>query len=119
MLRFFPILRKNINNTQIIKKRQIYRVSKKRFKKIAKWFSNVFYQSKIIWLEIAVHDEYEKIRPGVSKRIVEYNKIIEDEFKDNFLQIKNALNEVNGFNSDNIHLNKFGHRKVSELLLKK
>lgn len=117
--RFFPILRKNINNTQIIKKRQIYRVSKKRFKKIAKWFSNVFYQSKIIWLEIAVHEEYEKIRPGVSKRIVEYNQIIEDEFKDNFLQIKNALNEVNGFNSDNIHLNKFGHRKVSELLLKK
>ena len=117
--RFFPILRKNINNTQIIKKRQIYRVSKKRFKKIAKWFSNVFYQSKIIWLEIAVHEGYEKIRPGVSKRIVEYNQIIEDEFKDNFLQIKNALNEVNGFNSDNIHLNKFGHRKVSELLLKK
>jgi len=117
--KFFSLLRKNINNTKIIKKRQIYRVPKKRFKKTVKWFSNVFCDSKIIWLEIAIHEDYEKIRPGVLKRIAEYNQIIEEEFKDNFLQIKNALNEVNGFNSDNIHFNKFGHKIVSELLLKK
>lgn len=117
--RFFPILRKNLYNPKIVKKRQVYRVNKKNFKKTVKKFLAVFKQAKIFWLEIVAHSDYEKIRPGVSSRITEYNKIIEDELKDNFVFIKKSINEVNGFNEDNIHWNKFGHKIVYEILLKK
>ena len=59
------------------------------------------------------------MRPGVTKRIDQYNKILADELKDNLISIQKFINDVNGFNSDNIHLNKSGHKVVSEVLLNK
>ena len=117
--RFFPSLKKYLYDFRIIRKRQLFRVSKISFKKTIKKFLAVFSEAKIFWLEIVAHSDYEKIRPGVRSRITEYNEIIEDELKDNFISIKKSINEVNGFNEDNIHWNKFGHKIVYERLLNK
>jgi hypothetical protein len=118
-LRFFPLIRKNLYNYKIIKRRQVLRVSKKNFKKTIKRFLSVFNKSKIFWLEIVANSDYEKIRPGVQKKIFEYNNIIKDILNDDLILIKKSLNDANGYNSDYVHWNKFGHQVVSELLLNK
>ena len=118
-LRFFPLIRRFLVDPKLIRFRQISRVSKKSFKKTIKRLAAVFKDSRILWLEIAVNSNYEKQRPGVTKRIDEYNKILADELKDNLISIQKSINDVNGFNSDNIHLNKSGHKVVSEVLLNK
>ena len=118
-LRYFPLIRKNLYNYWIIKKRQVFRVSKKNFKKTIKRFLAVFGESKIFWLEIVANSNYEKFRPGVLKRIFDYNNIIEKELNENLIHIKNSLNDVSGYNSDCVHWNKFGHKVVSQLLLNK
>ena len=117
--RFFPLIRRFIHDPKIIKSRQIHRVSQKNFKKTIKRFLSVFIYSKILWLEIVAHSNYEMQRPGITKRMNEYNKILENELKDNLINTKKFIYDVNGFNSDNIHWNRLGHKVVSELILKK
>lgn len=118
-LNFVPLIRKFLIYPKIIKFRQVSRVSKKSFKKTIKRLLAVFRDSKILWLEIVANSNYEKQRPGVTKRINEYNKILGDELKDNLIGIKKFINEVNGFNSDNIHLNKEGHKIIANEIYKK
>jgi hypothetical protein len=117
--RFFPSLRKNLYNPRLIKRRQVYRVPKGSFRKTVKKFSLIFNEAKIFWLEIVAESKYENDRPGVGKRISQYNTIIEETLKDDLVYIKKPLLQSVGFNNDGIHWNKSGHKVVSEILLDK
>ena len=62
---------------------------------------------------------YENDRPGVGKRISDYNNLIEKNVTGDFVDIMGSLLNTEGFSSDGIHWNKSGHKVVSEILLDK
>jgi len=117
--RRFSFLRKNLFNPKLILRRQVYRVSKRSFRKTVKKFSLIFKDAKIFWLEIVAESKYENDRPGVGKRISDYNNIIEKNVTGDFVDIMGSLLNTEGFSSDGIHWNKSGHKVVSEILLDK
>jgi len=117
--RFFPSLRKNLYNPRLVLNRQVYRVSKRSFRKTVKRFSLIFKEAKIFWLEIVAESKYESCRPGVGDRIGEYNNIIRENLDGDLISIMDPLIKVKGFNSDSIHWNKAGHNVVGDILLKK
>lgn len=71
------------------------------------------------WIEIAVGPEYEKIRPGVSKRINSYNNIITSIYGGNVIKIYNVLLEKNGLNMDSVHWNVEGHKEAYNILVER
>ena len=115
----FSKLKMFVYNPAWIKNRKIFRVSKVSFKKTAKKLRLMFDQSKIFWLEICAADGYERSRPGVQKRIVDYNQILEEIYNNDLIWVKAKLLEVNGFNEDNLHWNKCGHKAIADVLIKK
>jgi hypothetical protein len=110
-------LRKTFYNPSWIKKRQISRTSKASFKKTAKKLRLLFDDAKIFWLEICAADAYERARPGVQRRIIKYNQILEGIYGERLIPVKEKLLEVEGFNADNLHWNKRGHEVVSKILI--
>ena len=48
-----------------------------------------------------------------------YNKIIENIYGSDFVPILEKITLENGFNSDNLHWNKNGHKVVSKILMEK
>jgi len=77
----------------------------------------VFKDSRIYWLEIITAPNYEHARPGVHKRIAEYNAIIEDVYGEGMVYVKEKMMDENGLNSDGIHWNTQGHKVISEIIL--
>jgi len=117
--RFFSIIRKIIYNPKFIKWRNLYRVSPKRFKIALIRFRQIFISSRIIFIEINAHDNYEIARPNVLKRINEFNEIIKNIFPEGIIRVKDQLVRQNGYNSDNLHLDAKGHSIVAKLVIKK
>lgn len=115
----FRKIKKHVYNPKWIKRRALHRVSPSSFKKSAKKFKMIFDEAEFYWLEICIKDGYESARPGVLKRCNEYNQILREVFKENVLDVKSEILSVNGFNEDNLHWNKHGHRVVAEMLTKK
>ena len=117
--RYFSRFKKYLYYPSLIKRRSVYRVSKRNFRKTLTKFKLIFSHSTIYWLEICAGLGYEEIRPGVNKRMEDYNKIIKEIYTDYFVTINHELHNVNGFNDDNLHLNKKGHRAIADLLIDK
>jgi len=118
--KYFANLKKYVNRPSLIKKRQLYRVTKKQFQRAVKKFNLIFSHSKIFWLEISVGSKYEVFRPGIEGRKSEYNEIIKNVYGEDFVPIQEKLLEINGFNSlDHGHQNKRGHRAVADILIEK
>ena len=118
--KYFRNLKKYVNHPSLIRKRQLYRVTKNQFQRAAKKFSLIFSQSKIFWLEISVGSKYEDSRPGIESRKQEFNEIIKSVYSEGFVPIQEKLLEINGFNSiDHGHQNKRGHRAVADILIEK
>tara|TARA_B100000029_G_scaffold505638_1_gene586654 strand:+ start:3769 stop:4410 length:642 start_codon:yes stop_codon:yes gene_type:complete len=115
----FNSLKDRIYDPNLIRRRAIYRVSEKNFKKSALKLRNLFSSSKIFWLEVSANDNYENKRPGVKKRMRNYNKILESIFKEGFLEICNQVKDVDGFNKDGLHLNVFGHKEIFRIITQK
>ena len=116
---FFRFLRKHLYSPKLIKWRNKNRVTKSSFKKTLLTLKISFPKAKIYWLELTVDPEYEKIRPGVLKKIKEYNKIIHNIFNDNFVYINDSMLSNLGFNKDKLHWNKRGHTLVANKILSK
>lgn len=116
---FFRYLKKAMNSPGLIKRRQVSRVSKRRFKKTLKKFKLLFNKSKIFWLDISVAPDYENTRPGIVNRIETYNNIIESTYGDDMVKVNKSLQEVRGHCTDSVHINKNGHEIISEALLNK
>jgi lysophospholipase L1-like esterase len=95
-----------------------YRVSPTKFKRNIRKIQAVFPNSKIYWLEIftSASGGYEEHRPGVLKRIAQFNEIIQKTVKSGFIPIHNELNASGGVNADHLHLNAKGHRKIFEII---
>ena len=116
---FFGKIKKYVFHPALIKRRQVYRVSKRRFRKTIKKFKLIFPQSKIFWLGICAGSEYEKTRPGVNNRMKDDNKSIEEIYGNDCIKIQEKMLEINGFNVDNLHWNKRGHAAVADILLER
>jgi len=114
---FFRFLKKHIYSPWLIKFRQKSRVKKSVFKKTLLTLQLYFPKSKIYWLELAVDHDYENIRPGVLKKINEFNKIIKSVFGDGFVKVNELIKKNRGFNKDKLHWNNKGHKLVAEKLL--
>lgn len=110
---FFKYLKKHIYNPNFINKRMICRVSKKSFRMTLKKFKLIFSESKILFIEICAGLGYESARPGVTKRIIEYNEIVKEIYVDDVVSVNKLLMERNGFSADNLHLNKQGHHVLA------
>ena len=117
--RLFRYFAKHLFNPKVIKWRKVYRVSKKSYKKTLTKFKNIFNKSRILFIEINVGDGYERARPGVLKRIDDFNDIINEIYPEGLIRVKNKINKYKGLNVDNIHLNLEGHRVIAELIEKK
>lgn len=102
--RFMPI-------NKLRKLRNVTYVNKSDFEsyiiKIVKSFNNV----KLFWIGVLPAKlEYEKIVPGITKNIIEYNNIINLKSKElTFKYISTELINENCIMSDNHHLTKLGH----------
>ncbi len=114
--RLFSRINQFVNNPSLIGFRQVSRVRKTSFRKTARKLRLLFEDSRIFWLEICSMDGYERARPGVLKRIADYNKIIEDIYHDDFIRVKEEILNVDGFNADGLHWNNRGHKAVANLL---
>ena len=95
-----------------------YASSPNNFARVLKRLKRIFSSSKIYCLEIICHDNYEKQRPGVIKRKKIYNNILKDIFSDQFIELQNIVDDVDGFNVDCMHLNKRGHKAIFDQLSK-
>jgi hypothetical protein len=115
--KFAGILRKKMYSPFLIKRRQVYRVTPKKFFKCLNKIKMIFDSSKVFWLEICAGNEYEIARPGVLKRKEEYNSILKEVFEDDFIEIFDDLKNKSGFNSDNFHWNKIGHELIANKII--
>jgi hypothetical protein len=115
----FRYIKKYVFHPMLIKRRQVYRISERSFRKTLKKVKLIFPQSKIYWLEICAGSGYEEIRPGVNKRMEDYNKIIKEIYGNDLVPILEKIISENGFNVDCLHWNKNGHRVVAEILIEK
>ena len=116
---FARFLKKHIYNPKLIKWRQIFRVSKRRFRKALKKFKLIFNSAKIYWVEISVSQDYENERPGVHARIHDYNEIIKEIYSDDIIKINKDMLDLDGHNADNLHMNKKGHQLTGNILADK
>jgi hypothetical protein len=113
---FFGKLKKQVNNPKIIRRRQIYRVSPASFRKTLKKFKMVFASSQIFWMEICAALKYEEQRPGIARRLAEYNQIIQDIYGDGYVAVQDRLLEIGGFNGDHTHWLANAHKAAADLL---
>lgn len=113
----FGKLKKQILNPGLIKWRQVYRVSPQSFRKTLRKFKMVFSSSRVFWLEICAGPGYEEERPGVCRRIAEYNKISEEVYGDTFVRLQDRILQIGGFNGDHIHWLANAHRAAADTLI--
>lgn len=118
--KFFGRIKKYVYHPALIRRRQLYRVPPKSFRATIKKFKFTFANSKIFWLEICAGTRYEEARPGLHRRMAEYNKILEQVYGEDFIPVQKKMLEVDGFNTvDHVHWNKRGHQAVAEILIEK
>ena len=116
----FRRLKKLVEHPDWIKKRQKYRVAPSSFNTTIKKFKMVFPRSKIFWLEICAGAQYEQARPGLGKRMLQYNEIIKKVYGEDYIPVQQKMLEIGGFNGmDHVHWNKKGHHAVAEILTEK
>jgi len=118
--KFFGKIKKYIYHPEWIRRRQLHRVSPSSFRTTIKRFKLIFPKSKILWLEICAGTKYEDARPGLNRRMVQYNEIIKSVYGDNFIPLQQKMLAVDGFNaSDHVHWNKRGHAVAASILIEK
>ena len=109
---FFSRIQSLIYNPKLIKYRTIYRATPKEYSRALTKFKNIFSKSKFVCIEISADIDYENKRPGVIKRITEFNKIIRELFNERAVSMQEKLELNNAFNPDCIHINKVGHKLI-------
>jgi hypothetical protein len=118
--KFFSHFKKYIEHPLWIKRRQLYKVPPDNFRILIKKFKQMFPKSKIFWLEICAGTKYEETRPGLGKRMDQYNAIIRQVYGEDMVPVQQKMLEVNGFNGvDHVHWNKRGQQAVAEILLER
>lgn len=117
--KFFPKALKYLNRPSLVKFRNTSRVTKGAFRKTVRQFKMVFSNSKIFWVGIGADTKSEKSWPGLNNKMEEFNAILEEVYKNDFVRIQQLFTNIQGFNSqDHMHWNKKGHLAVAGILLK-
>ena len=75
-------------------------------------FLYLFKKSKVLWIEIHNDERIDKIRPGTSGRLNNYNNMLKEVLKNNFVEL-NKIKDNSNFTSDGFHLNKKGQFLLS------
>lgn len=89
------------------------------FSKKLDQLKNSFKNSKIIWLEITCDKDYEISRPGVLELKEKFNKKLIEAYKNDFIKLREVFKNKKVYNSDNLHLNKNGHKIIANEICKK
>ena len=90
-----------------------------RFRKSAQMLHDLFPESRMIWFEIvwSASEDYEKLVPGIGRRVAEYNAILGEIPGIEFLPLQDSLLAGSGICSeDHRHLNSRGHEIASGAL---
>ena len=114
----FKYLKLIIYNPILIKFFNKRSSNKYKFLRDIKIFNNIFKDSKIFWLKISCHDKLENSFPGVLKNKNEFNKILENIYSSNFIDIEKPLKIDNGFLEDGLHYNVQGHKIIFSEIIK-
>lgn len=98
-----------------------YNTTPSEFKRNVKKIKSLFPRSKIIWFGIFTSEmgELEKYRPGITKRIDEYNGMIDKIIGKGFIDLQKHISYDHGITKDHLHLTKEGHEICFKLLLEK
>ncbi len=115
----FGGLKKSLYHPAIIRRRQLHRVAPEGFRKSARKLKMIFAKSHVLWLEICAGVIYEQERPGVERRMADYNRILREVFGDNVVPTQDLVRGVNGFNQDQTHWVASAHRAVGQLLVER
>ena len=103
-----PFLIKLFNN---------HRVSEEQFLKSIISLKNTFKTSKIIWLEIYCHNNYDRDRPGVLKRKNSFNEKIKKILGNDFLEISEEISNNDFYTKDFHHFTKQGHYLIAKKII--
>ena len=119
--RVLGLVRRFISKTGLSKKirniRKYSWTSKKNYRQGCDFFVSKFPNSKIYALSILPPSvSYEKQVPGISKKIDEYNNILRDVFRQNYVDLSSIPAE--GIMSDHHHLTKVGHQYVCDSIMR-
>lgn len=118
--KFFKFVRPYVEHPEWIRRRQVYRVSPSSYRTTLKKFKLSFPKSKIFWLEISVGPKYDNTRPGVSRRLTEFNAIIRQVYGEDFVPTLERIMQAEGFNvADHGHPNKRGHQAIADIIIPK
>lgn len=93
------------------------RVSEREFIKSINSLKNTFKNSKIIWLEISCHNDYEKKRPGALARKKLFNQRIKEIFQNGYLEMNEDIHKKNFFTQDLHHFTKEGHKLIASKII--
>jgi len=106
---------KMIGSKRLRRYRNISYTSKKEFGKYIDKFCEKFKGVKIYWITIVpASEEYEKALPGITKRVNEYNELLEEKSRQHHFELISTKNiPSSGIMSDHHHLSKEGHAWVA------
>jgi len=90
----------------------------KNFWKIINEIKKYNKNTKFIAIGIAKSDIQNKKSFGYNRNIIEYNNILKEIFKENYIEINNIV-YTHGLISDNLHLTKESHQELFEVLKNK
>ena len=110
-----------INNEYLKKLRKINSTNEQIFTKQVKFITNLFIDSKIIYVGMYAGKKYILKNKYFLRNMIHFNKIFVKNLKkdDIFLDIQNDLIKTNCFMKDSLHINKIGHKFLLKVLAKK
>tara|TARA_Y100000389_G_C17465886_1_gene525497 strand:+ start:4460 stop:5134 length:675 start_codon:yes stop_codon:yes gene_type:complete len=104
-------------NPKLIKYRSISKEETKNFEEQVLRIKSSFSKSKIIYIGIHGNKKVNNERPNTFESIINYNKILKEEFKEFFID-DDMFSSEQDYTEDGYHLNKKGHNKLFEKILK-
>ncbi|MFA6060415.1 MAG: SGNH/GDSL hydrolase family protein [Taibaiella sp.] len=105
---------KLMSNNMIRRLRRITYTSKKSFSKNIDSIRQRFNTTPVFFIGIIPpHPLYEKVLPGVTKKIREYNSILKT--KENYISVDDF--DLSGTMSDHHHLNSYGHKQIYQRII--
>ena len=103
-------------NQNLINFRSVPKVKAKDFKEQILRIKDSFSKSKIIYIGIHSNIKVNNERPNTFQDIINYNKILKEEFKEYFID-DSIFSFEHDYTEDGYHLNKKGHNKLLEKIL--
>lgn len=103
-------------NPNLINFRSVPKVTTKNFKEQILKIKASFSKSKIIYIGIHSNLKVNNERPNTFQDIINYNKILKEEFKEYFID-NGIFSSEQDYTEDGYHLNKKGHNKLLQKIL--